>query len=215
MDLDLDLSVMQSRSALYKRYFDMFGATIGLIICLPISMIIAILIRMESPGSVIFRQERVGKSGRPFVMYKFRTMCEDNPDLERDILANNPELQANFDRFQKIEDNPRLTTIGRILRRTSMDEIPQFWNILKGDMSLVGPRPFLAEQMEIYGDAYREYIWLRPGMTGLWQVSGRNRLTFQDRVQLDIHYFRNQSFWLDLYILFRTILVVVKQDGAY
>jgi lipopolysaccharide/colanic/teichoic acid biosynthesis glycosyltransferase len=215
MDLDLDLSVTQSRTAPYKRIFDLFGAAIGLIISLPISIIIAILIKMESPGSVIYRQERVGQGGNLFVMYKFRTMCENNSDLERELLANNPELQENFERFQKIEDNPRLTTVGRILRRTSMDEIPQFWNILKGEMSLVGPRPFLAEQKEIYGDAYGEYIRLRPGMTGLWQVSGRNRLSFQERMQLDVQYFCNQSFWLDLYILIKTILVVVKQDGAY
>ena len=215
MDLNLEIPITRSGSPSYKRVLDIIGATVGLIISLPISIFITILIKLESPGSVIYRQERIGKGGKTFVMYKFRTMCDDNPELERETLSGNPELLANYERFQKLENNPRLTQLGKILRRTSMDEIPQFWNILKGDMSLVGPRPFLAEQMDIYGDAYYDYIRLRPGMTGLWQVSGRNRLSFQERVQLDIYYVRNQSFWLDLYILLKTILVVLEQDGAY
>jgi len=215
MDLNLDIPILQSGSPSFKRAFDFIGAGVGLIICLPVSAIIAILIKLESPGSVIFKQERIGKAGKCFVMYKFRTMCEDNQEIERDALSNDPELLANFERFQKIVDNPRLTPVGKFLRRTSLDEIPQFWNTLKGDMSLVGPRPFLTEQMDIYGDAYFDYIQLRPGMTGLWQVSGRNRLTFQERVQLDVYYVRNQTLWFDLKILFKTIGAVLAQDGAY
>ncbi len=215
MDVNLEMPISQSELPSYKRVFDLIGAVVGLFICLPVSAVITILILLESPGSAIYRQKRIGKGGRSFVMYKFRTMCEDNPGLETEMLSKDPGRLADFERFQKLKEDPRLTRVGKFLRRTSMDEIPQFLNILKGDMSLVGPRPFLAEQKDIYGDAYRYYICLRPGITGLWQVSGRNRLSFQDRVELDVYYVRNQSFRFDFIILLKTILVVLKQDGAY
>lgn len=215
MDLNLEMPFSQSGSRYYKRILDIVGAAFGLIICLPVSIIIMILINLDTPGSPIYQQERIGKDGKRFMMYKFRTMCADNSELENQVLSNNPGLMAHYERFQKLVENPRLTQVGRILRRTSMDEIPQFLNILKGDMSLVGPRPFLAEQMGIYGDAYSYYVQMRPGLTGLWQVSGRNRLSFQDRVKLDVFYACNQSLGFDLRILFKTVVVVLEQDGAY
>ncbi|MDR3572776.1 MAG: sugar transferase [Anaerolineaceae bacterium] len=215
MDLNLEIPLIKSDSRSYKRFLDIVGAAIGILICLPVSILIGLLIKLESPGPVIYRQERIGKGGKRFVMYKFRTMCEASTNLDRDALSDNPDLSANFERFQKLVDDPRLTQVGKLLRRSSLDEIPQFWNTLKGDMSLIGPRPFLVEQIDIYGDAYCDYIQVCPGMTGLWQVSGRNRLSFQERAQLDVYYVRNQSLWLDLIILIKTIVVVLAQDGAY
>jgi lipopolysaccharide/colanic/teichoic acid biosynthesis glycosyltransferase len=148
-------------------------------------------------------------------MLKFRTMQLGVENALEEGVQQSPDNSITTEQFQKLLDDPRLTRVGRTLRRSSIDELPQLWNVLLGDMSLVGPRPFLPEQQGYYGASYSDYILVRPGMTGLWQVSGRSRLSFTDRVQLDAYYLRNWSLWLDFRILARTLWVVVRGEGAY
>jgi lipopolysaccharide/colanic/teichoic acid biosynthesis glycosyltransferase len=184
-------------------------------LCTPILLIIAIVVRLDSPGPALFRQSRIGRGGRSFKMLKFRTMQLGTESAIEGGVEGAPELSVTAQQFQKLIDDPRLTRVGRTLRRSSIDELPQLWNLLVGEMSLVGPRPFLPHQREYYGDTYFDYIRARPGMTGLWQVSGRSRLSFSERVRLDEYYLHNWSLWLDLRILARTLWVVLRGEGAY
>ena len=158
-------------------------------------MLIAVLIKLDSPGKVLFGQERIGRDGRHFVTWKFRTMVEDAELILEDWLKRDPILLKEWETTQKLKKDPRLTQVGRILRRLSLDELPQLYNILVGEMSLVGPRPILPEQQAAYGKAYNLYVKVRPGLTGMWQVSGRNSTTFEERAQWDDYYVRN---WSDL-----------------
>jgi Undecaprenyl-phosphate galactose phosphotransferase WbaP len=198
-----------------KRLIDIFGALVGLVTLLPLFFLIGLLIRLDSPGPVFYGQRRIGRGGAPFKLWKFRSMVTNADERLGEHLGQNPDLQLSYTQFQKLWEDPRLTGLGRILRRSSLDELPQLWNVLKGEMSLVGPRPFLPEQAGDYGAAYTLYISTRPGITGLWQVSGRNRLSFGDRSRLDEFYIRNWSIALDGAILFRTIWVVLRREGAY
>ncbi len=198
-----------------KRICDLIGATLGLIFGLPLLVIIAILIKITSPGPVLFRQKRLGKDGQPFEMYKFRSMVSGAEELLGDLLEGDPHLQRSFSELQKIYDDPRQTSIGRFLRRTSLDELPQLLNVIKGDMSLVGPRPILLHQRAAYGPNFLIYQRLHPGITGLWQVSGRNLLSFRQRAALDEIYIKNWSLNLDLFIMIRTIWVVIRGEGTY
>ncbi len=198
-----------------KRLIDLVGAGILLVLCAPLMGIIALLVEIESPGDVFFRQARVGENGRQFALLKFRTMCAGADEGFRDYLARNPALRLEYAQRQKLHHDPRLTRVGRLLRRCSLDELPQLLNVLRGEMSLVGPRPFLPEQSGLYGPSIHFYKQVRPGLTGLWQVSGRNQLSFRERVNLDITYMVNWSLWLDLAILLRTPWVVLTQRGAY
>lgn len=194
-----------------KRALDVLISGSLLLITSPFMALIAFLIPRDSPGPVLFRQIRVGRRGKPFVFYKFRTMVEDAE-------AQRPHLdtlnQASGPLF-KIRDDPRRTRVGRLLRRTSLDELPQLFNVLKGEMSLVGPRPALPLEVEQYEDWHRRRLDISPGMTGLWQVSGRSELTFDEMVMLDLYYAENWSLWLDLQILFKTIPTVILGTGAY
>jgi lipopolysaccharide/colanic/teichoic acid biosynthesis glycosyltransferase len=178
-------------------------------------LIVAILIHLDSPGGILYSQMRVGYGGRKFKMWKFRTMVKDADQILQEYLNTHPTARAEWDATQKLRDDPRITRIGNFLRKWSLDELPQLYNILIGDMSWVGPRPFFPEQNSIYGKAYYLYTKVRPGLTGLWQVSGRNSTTFAERAQWDEYYVRQWSIWLDIYILLRTIWVVVRQDGAF
>jgi lipopolysaccharide/colanic/teichoic acid biosynthesis glycosyltransferase len=198
-----------------KRLIDVFGALVGLVSLLPIFLLLGFLIRLDSPGPVLYSQRRIGLGGAPFKLWKFRTMVADADERLGEHLGKNSDLQLNYSCFQKLWEDPRLTGLGRFLRRSSLDELPQLWNVLKGEMSLVGPRPFLPEQTEDYGAAYPLYITIRPGITGLWQVSGRNQLSFSERSRLDECYIRCWSLCLDWEILFRTLWVVLRRDGAY
>lgn len=198
-----------------KRALDLVGAIAGLILFSPILVIIAIVVRLDSPGPVLFKGSRIGRGGNSFAMLKFRSMQLGADTALEEVIQGEPEQSITTREFQKLLHDPRLTRAGRFLRRSSLDELPQLWNVLLGEMSLVGPRPFLPEQQAYYGDTYADYIRIRPGMTGLWQISGRSRLSFRERVRLDEYYLCNWSLWLDLTILARTILVVVKREGAY
>jgi Undecaprenyl-phosphate galactose phosphotransferase WbaP len=178
-------------------------------------LVIAILIKLDSPGPVFFRQKRIGRFGRKFHIYKFRTMFQNADQHLQNYLDNFPELKVQWLATHKLKQDPRVSRLGSVLRKLSLDELPQIWNIIVGDMSLVGPRPIVDAEVEKYGKCFDLYIQVRPGLTGLWQVSGRNDTTYERRVELDEYYVRNQSLKLDLQILWKTVFVVLRKDGAY
>jgi exopolysaccharide biosynthesis polyprenyl glycosylphosphotransferase len=194
-----------------KRGLDIVGATLGIVLLAPLAIVIAVAIRLDSPGPVHYRQKRLGRYGRTFTCLKFRSMYE-NADQMKDELAQHNEASGPL---FKMRDDPRLTRVGRTLRRFSLDELPQLWNVLLGDMSLVGPRPPTPNEVTEYKDWHRRRLDVAPGMTGLWQVSGRSDLTFDEMVMLDLFYAENWSLALDLRILLRTIPSVLRGTGAY
>jgi Undecaprenyl-phosphate galactose phosphotransferase WbaP len=198
-----------------KRAMDLSFVIAASIILLPVAAAVAVLVKVSSPGPVLYRSSRYGKGGQPFIAWKFRSMVVNADELLASCLARDASLGEEWRQNQKLRHDPRITWFGKFLRRTSLDELPQFWNILLGQMSLIGPRPVLAEQVLRYGDGYAQYQKVAPGLSGLWQVSGRNRISYEERVALDLYYVRNWSVWLDLHILARTLRVVVLGDGAY
>ncbi|MBF2003476.1 MAG: undecaprenyl-phosphate galactose phosphotransferase WbaP [Synechococcales cyanobacterium C42_A2020_086] len=200
---------------LAKFLIDLAATLIGGLLVLPLIVLIALLIKLDSPGPIFYRQTRIGQGGEFFRAWKFRTMVQDADHALKDYLEKHPELRHAWEQDQKLRHDPRVTRVGRFLRRTSLDELPQLWNILRGEMSLVGPRPIIEEEIPRYGDKFSLYTKVIPGLTGLWQVSGRNNITYEERVSLDAYYVRNWSVWLDVYILMRTVWVVLTGEGAY
>jgi Undecaprenyl-phosphate galactose phosphotransferase WbaP len=198
-----------------KRAFDVAAASAGLLAFSPFLLLTALLIRWSSNGPVFYCQTRRGRNGEVFRAWKFRTMVPDADRVLASHLASHPELRQEWDKDHKLKCDPRVTAVGRLLRKTSLDELPQLWNVLRGEMSLVGPRPIVDEEIPKYGAKYALYKKVRPGISGLWQVSGRNNTTYEERVGFDEYYVRNWSPWLDLYILGRTVKVVLTGDGAY
>lgn len=178
-------------------------------------IIIALLIKWDSPGPVFYYQTRIGRFGRKFRICKFRTMVQNADEVLQNYLEKSPELKIEWLANHKLRRDPRVTRVGSVLRKLSLDELPQVWNIVIGDMGLVGPRPIVDAEIEKYGKCFELYIKVRPGLTGLWQVSGRNDTTYKRRVELDEYYICNRSLMLDLQILWRTVFVVLKKDGAY
>ena len=200
---------------LLKRVLDL-AATLALgLFSLPVLALVAVAVKLDSPGPVFFAQTRIGKGGRKFRAWKFRTMVRDAEEVLERYLLEHPELREEWLQDQKLRRDPRVTRVGRFLRRTSLDELPQLWNVLRGEMSLVGPRPIVDAEVPRYGPRFALYAQVLPGITGLWQVSGRNDTTYEERVELDSYYVRNWSPWLDLYILARTVWVVLTARGAY
>ena len=197
-----------------KRTTDVVGAIIGLVLFAPLFIGLAILIKFDSPGPVFFRQTRLGKGGRCFNVLKFRSMFVDAEEKLHEILREDPVRREEYELFHKLRDDPRITHVGRVLRRSSLDELPQLLNVLRGDLSLVGPRAYMPRELPKMVGMERTVWQNRPGLTGLWQVSGRNELQFRERVYLDVHYMQNCSFWLDIYILIKTIPVVLTGNGA-
>ncbi|MEY2340554.1 undecaprenyl-phosphate galactose phosphotransferase WbaP [Acidithiobacillus sp. IBUN Pt1247-S3] len=200
---------------LIKRLFDLLTASLLLLVLAPVFLLLAWRIRAEDAGPVFFIQEREGRFGRPFPCLKFRSMVHDAEARLAKYLHENPAIAAEYQRNYKLRNDPRVTRIGRYLRRTSLDELPQLFNVLRGEMSLVGPRPLLAREVQRYGDTLGLYQKVRPGITGLWQVSGRSETTFHERANLDAWYVKNWSLWYDIVILLRTVKVVFGRDGAY
>lgn len=196
-----------------KRMVDIFGSIVGLLISLSGILIIVVLIKFEDGGPIIFKQTRIGKNGKKFFIYKFRSMRVDAEEIKAKLLSKNEISGAMF----KMKDDPRVTKIGKFIRKTSLDEIPQFINVLKGDMSLVGPRPPLAEEVEVYTDYELQRLLVTPGLSGLWQVSGRSNVSFMEMVSLDLKYIQTRTILLDFFIIFKTIanMLKTKKNGAF
>ena len=199
---------------LTKRLFDTALAALLIVLLSPFMLFIALALKLEG-GSVFFSHSRVGKKGKRFNCHKFRSMVPHADQAFQNLLDSNPALQAQWDKEHKLKDDPRISPLGAFLRRTSMDELPQLFNVLKSEMSLVGPRPIVEEELEKYGLEKSYYLMVRPGMTGLWQVSGRNDVDYDTRVYLDAWYVKNWSLWYDLAILVKTFKVVLWRRGAY
>ncbi|NMI04439.1 sugar transferase [Paenibacillus sp. SZ31] len=195
-----------------KRMLDLLGSFIGLIILCPLFAVIGLLIKIEAPqGSVFFRQVRVGQNGKEFHMYKFRSMVANAEDLLEQLIDQN---EVNGNMF-KMKNDPRITRIGKFIRKTSLDELPQLWNVFRGEMSLVGPRPALPREVENYTSYDRQRLQMIPGCTGLWQVSGRNSVGFDEMVELDLTYARERNMMVDIKIIFRTFRVLVGSKDAF
>jgi exopolysaccharide production protein ExoY len=216
--LDVPLHIVSGRSRVglgerLRRGADRLIALLLILAFSPLMLLCLALIRKDG-GPATFAHYRVGAAGRVFRCFKFRSMCVDAERVLREILDSDPALREEWRRSFKLQRDPRVTAIGSWLRRTSLDELPQLLNVLRGEMALVGPRPITLTELRLYGPARWQYLSVLPGMTGLWQVSGRNRVSYERRVQLDDEYVKNRSIWLDLQILVRTVLVVLTRDGA-
>ena len=198
-----------------KAIFDFVVTLVGTVMISPILLFIALWIYKDSPGPVIFKHMRIGKNGKPFPCYKFRSMCVDAKIKLEELLETDPEAKAEWERDFKLRNDPRVTKSGAFLRKTSLDELPQIFNVLKGEMSLVGPRPIIQEELERYGEYVGDYLMVKPGITGMWQVSGRSDIDYEERVLLDSWYVRNWSVWIDIVMLFKTFKVVLLRKGAY
>lgn len=197
-----------------KRLIDISGALFFFAVFLPLFVLIALGVALTSRGPIIYSQARIGMHGRRFRFYKFRSMVQNSDEVFNSFLDSDSEARSQWEQYQKLDRDPRITWFGRFIRRTSLDELPQFWNVLKGDMSIVGPRPCMPNQKCLYGVHWKAYCAVRPGLTGLWQVSGRNRRTYEQRVQFDAHYVQNWSLLLDIRILLRTVGVVITGYGS-
>ena len=184
-------------------------------ICNILHLLISYLIKIDSKGDTFFKQQRLGRDAKVFTCYKYRTMYEESQNILDEYILKNPDETEYFKKYHKYKNDPRITKIGEFLRKTSLDELPQFYNILKGDMNLIGPRPYMLSELDDIGKGNEEIILkVRPGITGLWQVSGRNKLTFKKRVELDVWYIQNWSLWMDFVIFVKTIKVVLFKVGA-
>ncbi len=201
--------------AVMKRMLEVFLILLSAPITLSICVVLAVCVVLSSPGPIFFSHRRIGRNGIFFSMWKFRTMCENSAEVLEHHLALHPEEREEWNKLHKLRNDPRVTPLGRFLRRSSLDELPQLWNVLTGRMSLVGPRPIVAAEAEKYGADFAYYLAVKPGVTGLWQASGRSTLTYDERVALDRRYVEEWSLLGDLRILFRTFTKVVNSDGAY
>jgi Undecaprenyl-phosphate galactose phosphotransferase WbaP len=213
--LEVRQNLLRPGARFLKRFLDLLAIIFGGACIVPVVLGIMLLVKITSSGPIFYGQNRIGRGGREFKAWKFRSMVRDADVQLKMYLEAHPELREEWERDHKIKNDPRVTWIGSILRRTSLDELPQLWNILKGEMSLVGPRPIVQKEVEKYGERFTLYKKVLPGLSGLWQVSGRNDTTYAERVALDCYYVRNWSVWLDLVILASTVRVVLRGKGAY
>ena len=208
-------NLARKSNRIMKRIFDIVATVCGGILILPIIAIVAVLIYLDSPGPIVFGHKRVGQGGKEFFCYKFRSMVPNAQEALEIYLKEHPEAREEWERDFKLKDDPRVTKIGKFLRKTSLDELPQLWNVLMGDMSLVGPRPIVRDEIVKYGDYINDFYLVPPGITGVWQVSGRSDTTYEERVLMDSWYVHNWSVWIDIVYLIKTVLAVVKGKGAY
>lgn len=215
-----DVSVYKSKikrkfESIVKRTVDIFGGIVGAIALIPLTLIIWIANFISGDrGPLFYSQERIGKDGKKFKMYKFRSMVVGADEILKTYLEENEEARKEFKKYKKMKNDPRVTKIGNFIRKTSLDEFPQFINVLKGDMSLVGPRPYLEREKEDMTYFYKYIVSCKPGVTGLWQVSGRSECTFNERMKLDMEYFRGNGLRADFMILRKTVGNIVKREGA-
>lgn len=197
-----------------RTLFDKCFSALALLFFSPFLALISLAILLTEGGPIFFAHKRIGKDGKVFKCLKFRTMANDADVQLANLLARDPVARAQWDAVQKLDDDPRITCIGEFFRKTSLDELPQFWNVLKGDMAIVGPRPIVEAEMIRYGDHLDAYMSVKPGITGLWQVNGRSTTTYDQRVQMDASYVKNRSFFKDIGIIAKTVKVVLTLDGA-
>lgn len=215
LGLRIRQNLLSKWQQLFKRSVDIGLIIISGPILFPLLGFIGLLIKLDSRGNVFYTQPRIGQGGREIDVWKFRTMIPDAEEVLDRYLKANPQYKEEWEKTQKLKHDPRVTGIGKVLRRLSFDELPQLWNVVIGNMSLVGPRPIVKEEIENYGSCFNLYKQVKPGITGLWQVSGRNDVSYYRRVRMDEYYVRNWSIWMDLYILVKTIFVVLSGKGAY
>ena len=213
--LNLRNNLSRPYNRLFKRIFDLTLTIVGGLMISPFLLLIAIVVAVDNRGRVIFAHRRVGAAGKKFPCYKFQTMVPDAEERLKKYLAENPEAKREWDETFKLTNDPRVTKIGGWLRRKSLDELPQLWNVIRGEMSLVGPRPIVQAEVPRYGKNIREYYMVPPGITGMWQVSGRSDTTYPERVAMDTWYVRNWSVWIDIMYLFKTVKAVIQGRGAY
>lgn len=207
-------NIVNDKKTVYKaikRVFDIVFSLIGMVLLSPVFFIIAVIIKLDSKGPVFFVHSRIGEKGKPIGIYKFRTMVNNAEDL---IKSFTPEQKEEFERSYKLEDDPRITKVGDFLRKTSLDELPQILNILKGELSIIGPRPIVENELEKYGDNKDKFLSARPGLTGYWAANGRSDISYEDRMEMELYYVDNMSFKLDVKIFFKTIFAVLKKEGA-
>lgn len=199
-----------------KRMIDIIGAIVGIIFLIPttIAVCLARKISKEDKGPLFYEQLRYGKNGKVFRLYKYRSMCIGADEKLKEYLANNEEARKEFKKTHKLQNDPRITQIGNFLRKTSLDELPQVINILKGEMSFVGPRPVVEKEVEDYGKNKDKFLSVKPGLTGYWQVNGRSSTTYEERMKMELYYVDNCSLWLDIKIFFKTFIAVFKKEGA-
>ena len=215
LGLEVEQRLSRTLPRVMKRGFDLaVAAAVGLCV-LPLFLLLTLGVRLSSPGPVFYGQRRIGRGHEMFTAWKFRSMVTNADEVLEHHLERDPALRVEWERDRKLKRDPRVTLIGRIMRKTSLDELPQLWNVLCGQMSLVGPRPIVMAEVERYGNRYQHYRRVTPGITGLWQISGRNNTTYQKRTEIDEYYVRNWSVAMDLYILYRTIKTVLFTEGAY
>ncbi len=215
--ISIELENLQIRNSIFylftKRAIDFIGALFGLILLSPIMIIVAIAIKLEDPnGNIIFGHMRVGKDGKMFPCLKFRSMFSNAEEMKKNFTE---EQKREYAETFKLKDDPRITKVGKFIRKTSLDELPQLFNILKGDMTIVGPRPIVTDELDFYGEYEDYYKAVKPGLTGLWQVSGRSDTTYDERVDLDMEYVTTRNAFKDLYIIFMTAVKVLKREGSY
>lgn len=208
-------NLLRPGARIYKRALDIGLTTVGGLIVLPLMAVVAGLIKLSSPGPVFYRHIRIGRGQKPFGAWKFRTMVLDSDRVLNEYLARTPSAFREWEENQKLRNDPRITRIGKLLRALSLDELPQLWNVIRGEMSVIGPRPIVPAEVPKYATYFDTYTRVLPGITGLWQVSGRNDTDYQKRVELDAYYVHNWSLWLDIYVLARTFQAVVSRSGAY
>lgn len=220
--IDLGQPGIHGRRRLIKRLFDVLAVSAGLILLFPLMFIVAVIIKLDSPGPVLYQQTRIGENGRAFTMFKFRSM-QVNADstIHKKYVTHLIQQNVGLDKTNnsvekslKIKEDPRITRMGRLIRKTSIDELPQLWNVLRGDMSLVGPRPPLPYEVEVYKEWHKRRLEVLPGITGPWQIKARNRVSFDEMVRMDLAYIEQQSFWLDLLLILQTPWAMVKAQGA-
>ena len=214
MILRVNNNLAKRTSRFLKRAFDIVGARSIIIALSPALLILGYLVSRDG-GNPIYGHERVGLNGRKFKCLKFRSMVINSKEVLEEVLRTDPVARAEWDKDFKLKNDPRITKVGHFIRKTSLDELPQLWNVVRGDMSLVGPRPVIEDELSRYAGDVDYYLMAKPGMTGLWQVSGRNDVDYETRVYFDSWYVKNWSLWNDIAILFKTVGVVLKRDGAY
>ena len=213
--LKIKNNLARRRNRILKRAFDLLLTICGGLAISPVLLVVTILVAIENKGNIIFAHKRVGKHGKLFPCYKFQSMVPDAQQKLVNYLATHSEARKEWEESFKLTNDPRVTKLGAFLRKTSLDELPQLWNVIRGDMSLVGPRPIVMKEIEKYGDFIKEYYMVLPGITGMWQASGRSDTTYEERVEMDTWYVRNWSVWIDFMYLFKTVKAVFAGRGAY